>query len=207
MPGTDLCSRKTSTLAPIRNRVTGGMATMLGRGPAPPRSDADRGLDSLPRQRQLAQAHAGRVGDRVGDGRRGRSLRRLAGAEKRRAGAFDHVDFDAVGHLGEARDRVGCPIVAYDPASVERDGLVERPAHRLDDATFDLVAYPVGIDHLSAVDRADWTDHARAPGFALDFDLHREREVRREVLVAREREAASSTAGLGVTRPAESRGG
>ena len=44
---------------------------------------------------------------------------------------------------------------------VEGDGLVQRPAHRLQDRAFDLVDQPVRIDHLTAVDRRHRAHQAR----------------------------------------------
>ncbi len=82
---------------------------VIGRWPQRPQAlDSDRGLDALAIERQLADSHAGRIGDRIGERRRGRALRRFAGAEERRAGAVDDVHVDAVRHVGKAQDRIAC---------------------------------------------------------------------------------------------------
>ena len=43
------------------------------------------------------------MGDRVGDRRRGRALRRLARAQKRLAGPVDHVHCDVIGRSDESQ--------------------------------------------------------------------------------------------------------
>src|SRR5262249_47695159 len=77
------------------------------------------------------------------------------------------------------------------------------PAHRLHDAALDLVANAIGIDRLSAVNRAHGADDAHAARLALDFGFYRDCAIGREILVAREGEAASTPARLPVARPPE----
>src|SRR5207253_4672656 len=84
---------------------------------------------------------------------------------------------------------------------------VERPARRLHDAALDLIANAVGIDRLAAIDGRHCAQYFNAPRFAVDLDVDRKREVCTEILVTREREAASAAFAYRVCGPAESHGG
>ena len=75
--------------------------------------------------------------------------------QKRCAGPVENMDIQALGDGSEPQDWVGRPIDAGDAGVVEGHALVERPADRLDDAAFDLIDQPVGIDDLAAVDGGD----------------------------------------------------
>ena len=73
-----------------------------------------RGDDALAGDRQVAHAHAERVEHGVGDRRRRRPVRRLAGAQRRLVRAASRISTSTARHLGEAQDRVGLPGVAGD---------------------------------------------------------------------------------------------
>src|SRR5205823_15114579 len=94
---------------------------------------------------------------------------------------------------------------AGDAGLVEADGFIQRPARRLQDAALDLVADSIRIHRLSAVDRADRALEPRPPRFAVHLDLDREREIRGQILVPGEREAAPAAPGPRIPRPAEAR--
>src|SRR5207248_10432705 len=125
--------------------------------------------------------------DRVGKRGSSRTLCGLAGSEKRRTYALDHMHVDASRNVGKARDRIATPIGARDRRVVERYGFVERPARGLYDTAFDLIANTVGIDGLAAIDRGDCAQDFYASRFAFDLDVDRHREIGAEVLVARKR--------------------
>ena len=65
---------------------------------------------------------------------------------------------------------------------VEADRLVLRPAKRLDDAAFDLVADAAGVDRLATVDRGDGAVDGRLSGTRFDLDVERDRAIGAEVL-------------------------
>jgi hypothetical protein len=54
---------------------------------------------------------------------------------------------------------------------VEADLFAGRPAERLDDRAFDLIANAVRIDRLAAIDRRNRTRDRDTPAPPLDFDL------------------------------------
>src|SRR5215211_5587423 len=78
-----------------------------------------------------------------------RDLRGLAGPQERLSRTVDHMDIDAVGNAGKTHDRIAAPIPAGHARGVEADGLVERPARRLDDPSLDLVADSIRIDRFT----------------------------------------------------------
>src|SRR5262245_61662669 len=164
-------------------------------------------LDTRGSERDLADAGTRRVGERVGECRRGRALRRLAGAEERLARTVDEVHFHAVRKLRKAQDRIAGPVAARDPRALEAHRFVQRPAERLHDAPFDLVLDAVGVHDLAAVVRSHGAYHAHAPAFAVDLSLAGDCRVRGEVLVARETEAAAAAGLPAVGLPAEALGG
>jgi hypothetical protein len=63
----------------------------------------DRVLDPLSRQRQVAQALAGGIGDRIGDRGGCGALTGFAAAEERLAGTVDDVDVDLSGTASNRR--------------------------------------------------------------------------------------------------------
>jgi long-chain acyl-CoA synthetase len=148
----------------------------------------DRVLDPFSRQRQIAQAFAGGIRNRICDRGCGRPLPGFAAAEERLAGAIDDVDLDAVGHRVEAQDRIGLPVDAGDPGVIETNAFIQRPAHRLHDRAFDLVDQPIRIDYLTAVDGGDRTHQTRPPGLPVHFHFGGNGAVGREILVARKGE-------------------
>src|SRR5882724_4607983 len=70
--------------------------------PSEARSSRKRGAQTGGVERQFAHAYAGGVGERIRHRARGRSLRRLAGAEEGLPGTVDDVDVHALRHVGEA---------------------------------------------------------------------------------------------------------
>ena len=132
----------------------------------------------------------------------------LAGAEEGLARARDDMRLDRVRHGVEAQDRIARPIDAGDARLVEGDALVERPAHRLQDAALDLAADAVRVDDLAGIGGRDGADDARAPALALHLDLDREGAITGRILVTREGEAApAAVRQLDPRLPAEALGG
>lgn len=129
---------------------------------------------------------------------------RLAATEKRHSWPIEDMHLDLVRHGVEAQDRIGLPVHAGDARVVERNALVQLPAHRLHDGGFDLVGDAIRIDHLAGIDGGDRADQARAAGLAVDFDLGRDGAINGEVLVAREGKAVAAVLGrLSAGLPAE----
>src|SRR6185436_1548869 len=125
---------------------------------------------------------------------------------KRRSGPADDVDLDAVGDTREAQDWISTPIRTGNPHRVERHRLIQRPAQRLDDAAFDLVAYSVRIDCFAAIDGGHGPHEPQAPALAIDLRFARDRGIRGEILVARESEAASAALLPAVSSPTKTLG-
>src|SRR5438874_12307018 len=94
-------------------------------------SDGEGALQPRPVERQLANAHAGRVRQRIGERAGGWALRGFAGAEEGLAGPVDDVHFQALRRMREAQDRVARPVAAGDARVVEGRGFEARPADRL----------------------------------------------------------------------------
>src|SRR5262249_47412898 len=83
------------------------------------------------------------------------------------AGAVDDVDVDPLGDAGEAHDRVARPVAAGDAGSVEAYGLVQRPARRLNDPAFDLVADAIRVHGFAAVGRRHGAEQTHASALML----------------------------------------
>ena len=66
------------------------------------------------------------------------------------SGRFDQHDLD-VRNLLEADDRVAVPIEIFLSRGIEFHFFQERPAHCLQDVSFDLVFQPIGIDDQAAI--------------------------------------------------------
>src|SRR6266851_3733372 len=110
-----------------------------------------RRLDPIRRERHAAEANAGGVEDGVGDRRRDRAGRGLAGALRRQLGSVDENDVDRLRRLGDVENGIGQPIDAGDVLGVELHLLPERPAGALDDVALDAATQPVGIDDQAAI--------------------------------------------------------
>lgn len=63
---------------------------------------AEGGFDALSRDRQIAEASAGRIGNRIGERGGGRPLAGLAGAQERHAGPIEDLDFHGLRHGGKS---------------------------------------------------------------------------------------------------------
>src|ERR1043165_1688615 len=111
------------------------MTVLMGR--LARRRSTERGLYTVGMERQIADALSGRVRERVGDGRDGRTLRSLARAERAFARAIDQLDRD-LWHFGHGQDRIGRPVARQDALPIEFHLLVQGPACRLDHAALDL---------------------------------------------------------------------
>src|SRR5438105_2959456 len=96
-------------------------------------------LHSVAIERQVADTHASRMGNGVGQCTGARTLRRLAGAEEMLAWPVDDVHVHALRDMREAQDRITRPVAARDARVGEHHRLERRPADRLDDAALDLV--------------------------------------------------------------------
>src|SRR6185369_3402696 len=160
----------------------------------PARLHSDRRFDTARGERQLAQAHAGGARHRIGHRGGGRTLTGLAGAEEFLARAIDHVHLDALRQSGEADRREARPVAAQDGLAVEAHRLVQRPARRLHNGAFGLIADAVRVDGLAGVDGGDDAAELDRAGLVLDFGLAREGAIGGEVLVARKGEAATAPA-------------
>src|SRR5258705_9162400 len=100
----------------------------------------------------MADAHAEAVEQSVGNRRRHRAMRGLAGADRADLRPLYQFDLD-LRHLAEAKDRIIGPAAAGDALPVEADALLQHPAGGLDRAALDLIDDPVGIDGLADIDR------------------------------------------------------
>src|SRR5580693_432194 len=103
-------------------------------------------------ERQVADAHPGRVGDRVGDGAGDRSLGDFARTDLSLAGRVQHAHHD-LRDLGEPQDRVAVPARRGDLVPVEPDLLAHRPGRALHGAALALVDHPVRIDDPAHIHR------------------------------------------------------
>ena len=133
----------------------------------------------LRRERRRAEAHAGRIEDRIRDRRRARHRRRLARAQRRlaRARHVHHLDHR---HFAEVDDRVAAPFAARDqPTRRVRAGalrrelhlLLERAAGGLDHVAVDLVLDAGRVDHQPGVMPDDHAAHMHLAGLAVDLDV------------------------------------
>src|SRR5215472_5489472 len=92
-----------------------------GEGPELPccRSGLERGLHPVGGERELADALAGGVEDRVADRAANDGDGRLAGAQRGQVRVVDQLDPDVVRQLRERDDRIGRPVDAEDARPVE----------------------------------------------------------------------------------------
>ena len=126
--------------------------------------------DTLRRERRFAEAHAGRIKNRVGDRRGTRHRCGLADAERRLVLPRQHQHVD-LGHVGEFDDGVGAPFACRHRGAVERDFLHQRAAGGLDDVAVDLVPHAVRIDHQAGILSGDHARHADIAGRLVDGDV------------------------------------
>ena len=118
-------------------------------------------------------------------------MRGLAGTERAFVRPVDQHGLD-LGHVRHGQDRIVHPVLRQDPVAVEPHVLVQGPAHRLDDAAFDLVGQPVGIDDLPGIGRGPDARHLDDAGCAIHFNLGYHRNVGGHGLVARIADAAAA---------------
>src|SRR5215813_11567048 len=117
---------------------------------APPaRCRVQQGQDALGGHRQPGRAAPGRVGDRAGDGGRGRADRRLADAASVKGtfplAALDDLHLD-VGHVQRGGDEVAGEQARRGVPLLEDDLLGERVAEPLHGAALDLPLDPHRVD-------------------------------------------------------------
>ena len=88
--------------------------------------------------------------DCIGDGGWRRNLRRLARAQD---GQLRAIEDERLDHRRgcKGHDRVSLPIDAGDAALIKGNFLEERPTGCLRESAFELIAQPIGIDHLARV--------------------------------------------------------
>src|SRR5688572_12592423 len=98
---------------------------------------SERGFNAFGMERQVADAFAGRVRERICDGRHCWSLRPFTRAERTLGRPIDQRDLDG-GRFGYGEDWVVRPIARQDAAAVELHLLMQRPARGLDHAALDL---------------------------------------------------------------------
>src|SRR5262249_12964463 len=109
-----------------------------------------RRLDPRRMKRQVANTLAGGVGKGVGNGGDPGTLPALARAERALARTVDQLDLDCR-RFRYGEDRIARPVARENSAGVEAHLLLQRPAHRLHDAAFDLVDEPVRIDDQAGI--------------------------------------------------------
>src|SRR5262249_11826137 len=105
----------------------------------------------------------------------------------------DQLDLDG-GRCRHGEDWIACPVARADPAAVEAHLFLQGPAHRLDDAAFDLIGKSIRIDDQPSIDRGGHARHAHRAAAAIDFELRHNRYVGREVLVFGKTEATAARA-------------
>src|SRR6266511_1420022 len=110
-----------------------------------------RRFDARRIERQVADAFAGCIGEGVDDGGDRRPLRAFACAERTLIRTVDQLDLD-LRRFRHGEDRIAGPVARQNPAPIETHLLLQRPAHRLDDAAFDLAGEPIGIDDQAGID-------------------------------------------------------
>src|SRR5262249_16689050 len=181
--------------------------TGRGNGPSRPQHrrptllGSGRGLlDPVGRERHGADAHAGGVEDRVGDRRRHRTDRGLAGAGGRQLGMVDRHHLDRFRSLGDVEDRIGHPVDAGHVLSVELDFLPERAAHALHDVALDGVLEPIGVDDLPAVMGNGELACPDLSARAVDIDLGHDRAAGAVALGIGDAAAGHLVAGLVLAR-------
>src|SRR5262252_2395409 len=157
-------------------------------------------LHPVGRERHAADAHAGGVEDGVGDRRRQRPHRRLAGAGGRDLGPVDDHDVDRLRRLGDVEDRVGHPVDGGHVLAVELDLLPQRATDALDDVALDRMREAVGIDDLTAVVCNGELARPDLAGRAVDVDLGDDRDARAVALRIGDAAAAHLVAGLVAAR-------
>src|SRR5262249_17895803 len=86
---------------------------------------------------------------------------------------------------GEAHDRVGCPIDAFDHVAVPYYCVQECAADRLQHTAFDLVRYAVGVHHLAAIMAGADAGHANLARAFVDLDFGDRGDVGDRVVVTK----------------------
>src|SRR5262245_43926260 len=152
-----------------------------------------RRLDPRRVERQVADAFAGGVGKSIGNGGHRGALRTFARAERAFARTVDQLDLDRR-RFRHRQDGIACPVARQNPAPVEAHLFLQRPAHRLHDAAFDLVDQPVRIDDQARIDRRPGPRHTHCAAATVDLDLRHHRYVAGEVLVLGEGDPAPARA-------------
>src|ERR1700675_810261 len=114
--------------------------------------------DPLARQRQIADTGTERMGDGIADRGGSGASGDFADTERGLVPGVDEFNFN-LWHLAELQHRVGFPVERSD-AVIETDLLFKDPARRLDNAAFELVDDPIGVDHKPGVARTPDTVQA-----------------------------------------------
>ena len=89
------------------------------------------------RERRLADARAGGIENRVGNGGGGGAAGRFSRAARRKFRVVDQNDLDSIRNVGCTRDRIRVPIHAGHIAAVKRHFFLEAAAERLDQVGLD----------------------------------------------------------------------
>ena len=103
---------------------------------------SQRRLDPRRVERKVADTLAGGVGEGIGNGGDRGALRAFTGAQRALIRTVDQLDLD-LRRLRHGEDRIARPVARQNPVFVETHLLLQRPAHRLDDAAFDLAREPI----------------------------------------------------------------
>src|SRR5262249_56830061 len=114
-------------------------------------------------------------------------------AERALVRTVDQLDLD-LRRFRHGEDRIAGPVARQNPLLVETHLLLQRPAHRLDDAAFDLAGEPIRIDDQPGIDRRNGVRHAHHAAAAVDLDLRHHGYVASQVLVLGKADAAAARA-------------
>src|SRR4029079_16099465 len=152
---------------------------------------SQRRLDPRRVERKIADTFASGVGEGIGNGGDRGALGAFTGAQRALVRAVDQLDLD-LWHLRHGQDRIARPVARQDPAFVETHLLLQRPAHRLDDAAFDLAREPIRVDDQAGINRGPRLWHTDQAGGTVNHDLRHHRDIAGEILVFGKADAAAA---------------
>ena len=109
-------------------------------------------FDALRRERRVAQARPGELGDRVADRRRHQWRGHLPDAGRRVVGRY-HLNVHQR-HIAHARDQIVVEVRLLDRAVFDRDALHQGEAQPVDNAALALRRHIVRLHRDAAVERA-----------------------------------------------------
>src|SRR3954447_20471427 len=170
------------------------------RGAPMPWSLGERLLHPLGRKRHAADAHAGRIEDRVRDRRRHRPDRGFSRTGRRQLGMIDQHAVDRLRRLGDVEDRIGEPVHARYRLAIESDLFPQGARNALHDVALDAFDEAIRVDDLSAIMRDRELLREDLAALAVDFDLRHDRNAGAVALRIRDTAPGSLRAGLVAAR-------